>query len=155
MRWGGPISQDMLYDFLLIHSDLKIKSLIQKSSAKKTLRPPPDLRIECGDKAETCALPGAEILVLEASQHPVPHVLQAAKDRRGEQTPAASTQQGQQRRSLSAGAKSAPAPSSPLTPPPRLTENWGLRSAYQAKNVQNTSVCITACNSPSNPEREV
>lgn len=42
----------------------------------------PDLRIERGDEADTRAFPSPEVLVLEASQHPVPHVLR--RQRTGE-----------------------------------------------------------------------
>lgn len=58
--------------------------------AKEALRPHPDLRVEGGHEAETRAFPGAKVLVLEAAQHPVPHVLQTAEVRgRGEEEAAA------------------------------------------------------------------
>lgn len=69
------LPRTFLCNFLksIVTSKHKIKN--KNAQLKETLRPHPDLRIECGNKAEACAFPSPEILVLEASQHSVPHVL--------------------------------------------------------------------------------
>ena len=84
--------------------------------AKEALRAHPDLRVEGGHEAETRAFPGAEVLVLEAAQHPVPHVLQRAEVRGngGEEAAAAHPSRGPQGRGLTAGAIPLPASTSPL-----------------------------------------
>ena len=123
--------------------------------AKEALRPHPNLRVEGGHEAETRAFPGAKVLVLEAAQHPVPHVLQTAEVRGGEERrrllqPIQA--RGPQGRNLTTGAISLPASTSPLG---SFLENGSIGFYNQAKTFQNTFLYVIAFNFPDNPEKEV